>query len=43
MRSRDRIYWQNATPMISFPLKSKHGSFLKTTVEEAARLEARRD
>ncbi len=43
MRSRDRIYWQNATPMISFPPKSKHGSFLKITAEEAARLEARRD
>lgn len=43
MRSRDRTYWQNATPMISFPDKSKHGSFLKITAEEAARLEARRD
>lgn len=43
MRSRDRTYWQNATPMISFPPNSKHGSFLKITAEEAARLEARKD
>jgi hypothetical protein len=43
MRSRDRTYWQNATPLISFPPKSKHGSFLKITAEEAARLDVRRD
>lgn len=43
MRSRDRTYWQNAAPMISFPPKSKHGSFLTITAVEAARLEARRD
>lgn len=43
MRSRDRTYWQNATPMISIPPKSRHGSFLKITAAEAARLEARLD
>jgi hypothetical protein len=43
MRSRDRVYWQNAETMISFPPRAKHGSFLRITAEEAARLEARKD
>jgi hypothetical protein len=42
-RSKDGAYWQNAVSMIAFPSNAKHGSFLKITAEEAARLEGRRD
>jgi beta-xylosidase len=39
MRSRDLVHWENITHLLGFPPKSKHGSFLRITDEEARRLE----
>lgn len=41
MRSKDRKIWEDAQSLISIPAKARHGSFLRITAEEAARLEKR--
>ena len=43
VQSRDWIHWESIDDRISFPEYCKHGSFLKITAAEAARLEARHD
>jgi hypothetical protein len=39
IRSGDLIHWTSITDQISFPAGCKHGSFLKITPEEKARIE----
>jgi hypothetical protein len=41
--TNDWKHWEDITPQTSLPPYSKHGSFLKITSEEAARLLARHD
>lgn len=43
VQSTDWIHWESIDDRISLPEYCKHGSFLKITSEEAARLEARHD
>jgi len=43
VQSRDWIHWENIDDRIGFPPGCKHGSFLKVTAEEAARLRLRHD
>lgn len=43
VQSTDWIHWESVDDRISFPQNCKHGSFLKITAEEAARLRSRHD
>ena len=43
VQRKDWIHWESINDRISFPANCKHGSFLKVTAEEAARLRLRHD